>query len=321
MNEEIDFLTPCLSQGDVETFAGNKVNLPKAKRDDYLEKLNTLRSHLSRHIEGHEELGLVKSLISGSVAKGTALRTVHDLDLAVYLKGGVAPHELGNLLPWLRDRLRETFHQIPTESIYVDEPCVVIKYSSVDVQIEVMPVLHSSGDSGFIWDRITREKVETNIAQQLEFIRTRKANNGHFTQVIRLLKWWSREHNLRDLGLRSFTLELLAAHVLSKGGDFMDYHEALIGVFSWIKNSRLLERVAFSDYYKSSQLPIKGSGVEIFDPVNPKNNLGAVLTAHREQLVSAASEAFDALVYSKSARTKGEAVDCWRKVMGLGFSV
>jgi hypothetical protein len=320
MNEAIDFLTPNLSQADVEAFAASRVNLPKAKRDDYLEKLEVLRRHLARHVEGHEELGLVKSLISGSVAKGTALRTVHDLDLAVYLKGSVAPHELNELLPWLRDQLRETFHQIPKDKIYVDEPCVVIEYSSVDVQIEVMPVLQTDGDRGFIFDHTTRAKVETNIAQQLEFIRTRKANNGHFAQVIRLLKWWSREKGLNDYNLRSFTLELLAAHVLAKGGDFMDYHEALIGVFSWIKNSQLLERVAFNDYYKANQLPARGSGVEIFDPVNSQNNLGTVLNQHRQHIVDAASEAFDALAYSKSAQTKGDAVDCWRKVMGQGFS-
>ena len=54
-------------------------------------------------------------LHAGSVAKGTALRSINDLDAAVYLKKDEAPGRDEDLVPWLADRLREANPQMKPE--------------------------------------------------------------------------------------------------------------------------------------------------------------------------------------------------------------
>ena len=324
MNEPMDFLTPILLQGDIESFAGSKVNLTKEKRDAYLKQLGIMRDNLERYMGEHESLAYEKSFISGSIAKGTALKTINDLDLAIYLKSTAVSSNLSELLIWIRDNLRKTYPSISKEKIYIDEPCVVVEYTGLDVKVEVMPVISKGDDQdrGYIWDRFSKGKTETSIPLQLAFIRKRKANNSHFGQVVRLLKWWGREKQLKDHGLGSYSLELIAAYVLDKGCNFMDYHEGLIGVFSWLKNSQLAERIAFTDYYKASSLPAKEKGVELFDPVDPNNNLGSNINSYDQtEILKLAGESLDALVFSKSAQNKYEAINCWKQVMGQGFTV
>ena len=47
----------------------------------------------------------MKMLLSGSLAKGTALSTLSDIDVAVYVWGDDAPAEDGELLDWLAELL------------------------------------------------------------------------------------------------------------------------------------------------------------------------------------------------------------------------
>jgi hypothetical protein len=58
-----------------------------------------------------------------ALAKGTALRTINDIDVALYVKGDAAPNDLPKLLGWLVERLRTTFHQMPADRVYIDGPC------------------------------------------------------------------------------------------------------------------------------------------------------------------------------------------------------
>ena len=57
--------------------------------------------------------------MSGSLAKGTALSTINDIDVAMYVKSEGAPNELGKLLEWLVGRLRKTFPQISPDKIAI----------------------------------------------------------------------------------------------------------------------------------------------------------------------------------------------------------
>lgn len=324
--DTINFLDREISQSDVKTFAQGKVNLTKDKADRYREKVRTLREHLERYITEHPEVGLVKMLLSGSLKKGTALRTINDIDVAVYVKGDSAPREIGPLLEWLLERLRTTYHQIPRENIRIDGPCVVISYSEVGIDIDVAPIYYEGDPQwrGYLWDRRTGERLLTSIPQHIDFIKARKEKHPiHFTQVVRLLKWWSRqrERDSEPLALRSFLIELLAAKVSDLGHSFADYHEALEHFFLYIQRTRLRERIAFTDFYQLTDLPSQNNGpIEIFDPVNPQNNVASDMTeAIRTLLLTRVDEALDALSYAKTCQTKGDALACWQDVMGPTF--
>src|SRR4051794_15160349 len=96
-----------IGHAEIKQFAQERVNLPKAKADEYREQVNRLRERLEAKIAADPAFDLVRMLHCGSVAKGTALKTVNDLDVAVYVKSGAAPVEDISLLPWLADRLAE----------------------------------------------------------------------------------------------------------------------------------------------------------------------------------------------------------------------
>ena len=72
------------------SFAADKVNLPPDRVKAYREQSNRVRERLEKHIAAHPDFALVKMLNSGSVAKGTALATSSDMDLAVYVRRAAA---------------------------------------------------------------------------------------------------------------------------------------------------------------------------------------------------------------------------------------
>lgn len=325
--ESFDFLTAEISQSDIVTFADDKVNLKRDHAQRYREQVSNLRNHLDRYIAEHPDIGLVKMLLSGSLAKGTALRTLNDVDVALYVKGESAPSELSELLNWLVERLRKTYWQMAPENIKVDGPAITISFSGTGIDVDIVPVYYLGDPQwrGYLWDRRTGEKILTSIPQHLDFIRKRKEKQPtHFAQTIRLVKWWARQREKDDASLfiRSFLIELLLAHLSDSGKIFSDYHQGLEHFFLYIQKTGLKERVAFSDYYSASKLPKSSTGaVEIFDPVTPENNVAHDMTdVIRQKLVTLSDNALDALSYAKTCQTKGAALECWQELMGSSFN-
>src|SRR6185312_11927197 len=95
-----------VDHGDIACFAQERVNLPKDKADEYRAQARRLRERLEGYVDEHPDFTLKKMLISGSLAKGTALRSLNDIDVAAYISGADAPHEVRQLLDYLADRLR-----------------------------------------------------------------------------------------------------------------------------------------------------------------------------------------------------------------------
>lgn len=327
MSEAFDFLTSEVTQADLVTFADDRVNLKREHAQKYRDQINNLRDRLETYISEHPEIGLAKFLMSGSLAKGTALSTINDADVAMYVKSDGAPQELDKLLLWLVGRLRNTFPQISAEKIYVDGPCIVISFSGTGIGVEIAPILYD-GDKdwrGYLWDRSTGRKILTSIPLHLEFIRSRKDKQpAHFAQVIRLAKWWARqrEDDTPDFSIRSFLIELIIAKLADTGVDFGDYLAGLENFFSYILRTGLKERISFADNYSPEKLPKNRVGVvEIFDPVSPNNNVADNITeAKRKQLVELAEKSLDTLAYARNCQTKGEAVQCWQELMGSTFN-
>lgn len=327
MSTTMDFLAGEISQSDIVTFADEKVNLKRERAAQYREQVANLRNHLERYISEHPEMGLAKMLLSGSLAKGTALRTISDVDVAVYVKGESAPSELQALLNWLLEKLRKTYSQIAPENIKIDGPAIVISFSGTAIDVDIVPILYL-GDAqwrGYLWDRRTGAKILTSIPQHLDFIRRRKDNHPqHFAQTIRLAKWWAKQQQRVHTGLsiRSFLVELLMAKVADSGKNFSDYHIGLEHFFLFIQKSQLKERIAFTDNYALTSLPRhQTAAVEVFDPVNPENNVASDMTdQERVKIVSLAEAALDALSYAKTCQTKAEAIECWQELMGPSFN-
>lgn len=310
-----------ITHDDIARFTEERINLPKETVDKHRKQVNLLRERLEAKIEEDPAFDLIKMLHAGSVAKGTALRTVNDLDVAVYVKTGDAPKADGQLIPWLAERLAESNPNMKPDQFEPKTHCVTINFRGTGLDVDVVPVLYEGGedDCGWLVRKHTGERVLTSIPLHLQFMRDRKRLYGDdYKQLIRIVKWWKRQ---KDLRFKSFMIELLWARLGATGTPLTDYPTALEYFFTYIVKSGLKERVFFTDHYSASSLPTRNTGViEIFDPVNPDNNI----TKNYEEtdskaIIGAAHEALDAIIEARYATTKTEAVECWQDILGRGF--
>lgn len=120
---------------DIVRFADEKVNLPKDKADEYRAQVRRLRDKLDTYVSEHPTFALRKMLLSGSLAKGTALRTLNDIDVAVYVSGSDAPHDVQGLLDYLVKRLETAFPNFSADQIKRQTYSVTVSFrgSGLDV--------------------------------------------------------------------------------------------------------------------------------------------------------------------------------------------
>jgi hypothetical protein len=165
----------------------------------------------------------------------------------------------------------------------------------------------------------------TSVSRHIEFIRARKNEHpDHFAQVVRLAKWWVKEMKRKhgdSFRFKSFMVELICAHLSDDGQSFSDYVGGLEAFFDYIVKTELKHRIAFTDFYAKSKLPAAtGAAIEIFDPVNPDNNVAERYTdTHRLRIVEAAEVAADAIAEAHYSDTKKRAVSLWQSVLGSTF--
>jgi tRNA nucleotidyltransferase (CCA-adding enzyme) len=320
-------LSSFVEHSDVRTFAEARVNL---KRDDvktYRDQVNGLRERLSDYIKDHSDYGLVKMLHAGSVMKGTALKTVNDMDVAVYVQPSDETVDESRLLAWLVARLREVYPTMKPEQFTSRDHCVAVSFRGSGLDVDVVPVIAEGdrGDHGCLIVKDTGKRVRTSIPLHLEFIRKRKNSQpDHFAQVVRLVKWWVRQRKSENSSFRfkSFMVELICAKLADEGLDCSDYPHALERVFTYMVTSGLTERIVFTDYYKSATASPSTDPIQIFDPVNPENNVSAQYSEeNRTAIVEAAADALDALTEAHYATTQGRAVEMWKLVFGPSFGV
>ena len=315
-----------ITHSDIATFADESINLKRDDAEDFREQVRRLREKLEKYASDHPDYGLIKTLLSGSLAKGTSLKTLNDIDVAFYVNADKAPKTEPDLLEWLAQRLRDAYPQMKPDQIKPNQHSVCIKFAVSGLSVDVVPVKYKGDpdDRGYLFTNDGGEPVLTSIPLHLAFIRKRKERQKqHFAQVIRLVKWWVRLQRIKDseFKMKSFMTELIVAHLADGGVGMDDYTIALEKVFTYIVKSRLKTRIAFADYYPASKLPApSGKAIEIFDPVNETNNIAAIYDeSHRQKIVNAAQGALEAIAEARFATTRGQAIECWQDVLGPSF--
>ncbi|NNE40168.1 MAG: nucleotidyltransferase [Marinicaulis sp.] len=311
---------------DILEFAQDRVNLPQDKARKYREQVRGLRERLERHLDDNPDFALKKMLLSGSLAKGTALRSLNDIDVAVYVSGSDAPHDIAALLEFIADRLVATYPNITSDQISINTYSVTLSFKGTGLDVDIVPILYY-GDPDWRGNLISQDDgtfLETSIPLHLEFTRNRKkAQPDHFAQVVRLVKFWAmlRKNENPNFRFKSFMIEMILAHLADNGVSFADYPEALQTVFTFLVKTDLREMIVFSDYYDPATAPACDCDeVKILDPVNKENNVARLYTpTNADLIVTAAMEAGDAIDYALSATTKQETVDAWRDVFGPQF--
>jgi tRNA nucleotidyltransferase (CCA-adding enzyme) len=318
--------TPQITHADIADFAADSVNLKREDAEEYREQVRRLREKLDKYAADHPDYGLIKTLLSGSLAKGTALKTLNDIDVAFYVKAEKTPSSEPDLLNWLAQRLRDAYPQMKPDQIRVNNHSVCSKFAVSGLSVDIVPVQYKGDpdDRGYLFAFDGGAPVLTSIPLHLAFIRKRKAlQKDHFAQVIRLVKWWVRLQKIKDeeFRLKSFMTEMIVSHLVDSGVSMADYTVALEKAFAFIVKSRLKSRIYFTDYYPASKLPgPTGKAMEVFDPVNETNNVAAVYDeSHRQKIVTAAQDALEAISEARFATTRGRAIECWQDVLGPSF--
>ena len=310
---------------DLARFAQDRVNLPRDKASTYRAQARRLREKLETYLSENPDFTLKKMLLSGSLAKGTALRSLNDIDLACYISGADTPLDVADLLEYLAERLRTAFPNFSPDQVQPQTYSVTVSFRGTGLDVDVVPILYD-GDPQWYGRLVSQDDgsyLETSIPLHLEFIRNRKsAHDQHFAQVIRLVKFWAGGIKDEQPGFRfkSFMIEMILSHLCDRGLDFSDYPEALQHFFTYVARTDMREKIIFTDYYQESTVGQFYEPIQIIDPVNRENNVAALYTeADADAIVESALEAGDAIDAALAAPTKRETIYYWRKVFGPSF--
>lgn len=312
---------------EIADFAAEKVNLPKDWADEYRAQARRLREKLETYLDEHSDFTLKRMQLSGSLAKGTALRSLNDIDVACYISGADAPSKVSELLEYLAERLRKAFPNFSPDQVKPQTYSVTVSFKGSGLDVDVVPILYD-GDAQWYGNLVSQEDgsfLRTSIPLHLEFCsRRKKAHEKNFTQVVRLVKFWARRMKTESNGFRfkSFMIELILSHLSDRGTDFSDYVEALQAFFTYVASTRMRKQIVFTDCYPTSKVGQFSDAVQIIDPVNELNNVGRLYkSADADRIVEAAIDAGDAIDAALYAPTKQETIRYWQKVFGPSFQV
>lgn len=316
-----------VGHSELAQFAKDKVNLPKDKADEYRAQVQRLREKLEKYLSEHPDFTLKKILLSGSLAKGTSLRSLNDIDVACYISGADAPKEIQELLEYLAERLRKAFPNFKPEQVKPQTYCVTVSFMGSGLDVDIVPILYQ-GNPEWYGNLVSQDNgslLETCIPKHIEFIGKRKRKcETHFAQAIRLAKYWVKNEKAKNPSFRfkSFMVELVMAQLLDKGVDFSNYPEVLQEFFTYLVKSNIREQIAFSDYYPLSTVGKFTDEVKIIDPVNAINNAAKLYTKQQaDAIVEAALDAGDAIDAANAATTKEKTMYYWQKVFGPSFQI
>lgn len=314
-----------VGHNEIIRFADDRVNLKREDAKASREQVWRLRDRLEDYLKEHPDFELRKMILSGSLAKGTALKSLNDIDVACYVSSEKTPSSMGDLINWLAERLRTAFPNLKAEQVKPNTYSVTISFIGTGLKVDVVPILYT-GDpdwKGHLVAKDTGEKLLTSIPMHLEFIKRRKkANDVHYAQVVRLIKFWVKQRKQEDDNFRfkSFMVELIVAHLADQGLTLSDYPEALAKILAFIASDDFRTTIAFQDFYDPTNCKKTGDPIRIWDPVNCENNVAKLYDkSQKNTIINAALDAGDAIDSALRAPTKTETIRFWRTVFGPGF--
>jgi hypothetical protein len=316
-----------VGHGDIVRFADTRVNLKREDASELRAQANRLRDKLQAYLSDHPDFALKKMLLSGSLAKGTALKSVSDIDVACYVASDSAPHAVSELIEWLAKRLESAFPGFKPSQIVRKTYSVSVNFIATGNEVDIVPILYAGDPQwrGSLISQDTGEPLMTSVPMHLEFIRKRKAENPvHFAQMVRLIKFWAglRKRENPEFRFKSFMIEMIVAHLADRRVALNDYPEALQSFFTFLAMDQLRSVISFTDYYPAGTCISTSDAVRIWDPVNCENNVSKLYTeTNRNLIVEAAIDAGDAIDAALRAVSKGETVRYWQKVFGPSFDV
>jgi hypothetical protein len=314
-----------LNDSQIGVFVSKVLHLGPGKRKEYIAQVDNLISELTRKITNDSSFKVKGFKKTGSLVKGTVLKPKGDYgvdaDIAVFLDLSEAEKddidELHNIILKL---LRAVYPMKVSEDFKVQPRTLGIHFRVSGLDVDLVPVIPIPNEPGYGWQPSSQrgDPVKTSIQGQLDFIKNRKAADSRFRTLVRLLKKWRNEQELDRL--RSFTIELILAHLYDRDGAITSLESGLQRFFLYIAETELKTPITFAELGNVTSFP--SDPVVILDPVNKDNNVAARLTdPERIEIVRASKTAWEKIEAASWKDGKGETLDRWKEVMGRSFTI
>ncbi len=314
-----------LNDSQINIFVSKVLHLGQGKRKEYLAQVDFLIESLEKKIKEDASFKVKGFKKTGSIMKGTVLKPSGDLgvdaDIAVFLDISESEKDdVDNLHQIIRKLLVAVYPTKKPEDFQIQPRTLGIHFHTSGLDVDLVPVIPIPKQAGYGWQPSSQRghPVKTSIQGQLDFIKSRRDADPRFKTIVRLLKKWRNENELNRF--RSFTIELIVAHLYDRDGAAGSLEDGLQRFFLFVAQTGLKKPVSFPELGKVTQFP--GDPVVILDPVNKDNNVAARLTDdERKEIVAGAEKAWSTIEAASWKGGKGDTLDLWKEVMGRSFTI
>jgi len=300
-----------LTDTQIKVFVSKVLHLGPGKRKEYIDQVNNLIDSLTKKIAGDSSFKVKGFKKTGSLVKGTVLKPKEDYgvdaDVAVFLDVSEAEKDdIDELHSIILKLVKAVYPTKVDEDFKVQPRTLGIHFRVSGLDVDLVPVIPIPTEPGYGWQPSSQraDPVKTSIQGQLDFIKNRRDADSRFRTVIRLLKKWRNEQELDRF--RSFTIELIAAHLYDRDGAMTSLESGLQRFFLYVAQDELKTPIAFPELGAVTVFP--NDAVVILDPVNKDNNVAARLTEGERTEISWKAE-------------KGSTLDLWKLIMGRSFTI
>lgn len=314
-----------LTDMEIGRFLDRHLRLTKEKRAEYLAQVDGLIEKLTNVAKDDATINIRKFLKTGSLRKGTVLRPRGDqgvdADIAVFLNtDATSSTELAGLHSRIRRLLIAAYPQMK-ESQFTEQPRTLgIEFKTSGLDVDLVPVIPIDGTGDYGWQPSSAgaPPVKTSVSLQLEFIRARKNADARFRPLVQMLKHWRNHHELDEL--RSFTIELIVAHLQDAAGVTESLEAGLLRFFLYVAQFELREVIASGGVYKAA--PGVTPRVVVLDPTNSENNVARrLIDPQCREAIEKARQAWECLSEARNNAYVNATTEMWKEVFGRPFSI
>lgn len=310
-----------LNNTEIRYYDSNVLRLPADKRKEYHEQVDRLVSELGKRLREQTEIKITKVVKAGSFAKYTILRKTSedpvDVDVVFYIAGrNVGKETLASLSQLIYDALVKLYPNKSVEDFEIQRKAATVTFVGSGLSVDIVPVIEDPARPGYGWqfDIHDNTTVQTCAPCQIKFVRDRKDVDGDFRTLVRLAKKWRNRIELKPL--KSFAIELIMAHVLTKNGKDGSIEKRFRDFLLYIAQSELREVITFPE---NGVVSLTFSDpVVILDPVCNTNNVASRISDdERKEIVAAATEAWETANFASTE----DDIEIWKELFGPRFKV
>ena len=310
-----------LNNTEIRYYDSNVLRLPADKRKEYHEQVDRLVKELSKRVHEQSEIKITKVVKAGSFAKYTILRKTSedpvDVDVVFYISGlNFEKETLASLSQLIYAVLIKLYPTKSVEHFEIQRKAATVMFVGSGLSVDIVPVIEDPARPGYGWqfDIHDNSKVQTCAPCQIKFVKDRKDADADFRTLVRLAKKWRNRIELKPL--KSFTIELIMAHVLAKNGKDGSIEKRFRDFLLYIAQSELKEVIRFPE--NGILLQTFTDPVVILDPVCDTNNVASRISEEeRKEIVTAATDAWETASFASTE----DDIDIWKELFGPRFKI